>query len=99
MKKAIRIITFSKFDEHTQPLFKELNLLNFQLTIEFNLGKLMWDIKRNNYPNHIIKDFNIHKKSKADRHITFSKKYVPLYRTEYKAYFVTTTMERHTTFY
>ena len=74
MKKAIRILTFSKFDEHTQPLFKKLNLLNFQLTMEFNLGKLMWDIKRNNYPNHIIKDFKIHKKSKADRHITLSKK-------------------------
>ena len=38
MKKAVRIITFSRFDEHAQPLFKDLNLLNFQQTIKFNLG-------------------------------------------------------------
>ena len=28
-KRAIRLITFSKFDEHTSPLFKITGILNF----------------------------------------------------------------------
>ena len=29
LKKAIRIMTFSKYDDHTSPLFKNLNILKF----------------------------------------------------------------------
>ena len=91
MKKAVRIITFSKFDEHAQPLFKDLNLLNIQQTIKFNLGKFMWDVKENNFPNHIINYLNINKKTKSFRTITVTNKHVPLYRTKYKSYFLSTT--------
>ena len=53
MKKAIRKMTFSKMDSHTKPLFKKLNSLDFQNTLELNLGKFMWDVTRNNYPLNI----------------------------------------------
>ena len=35
-KKAIRIITFSAFREHTPPLFKKLNLLKFYVIVYVN---------------------------------------------------------------
>ena len=67
MKKAVRTITFSNFDVHAQPLFKDLNLLNLQQTIDLNLGKLMWDIKANNLPKHIINFFNKNEKTKSQK--------------------------------
>ena len=91
MKKAVGTITFSNFDAHAQPLFKDLNLLNLQQTIDLNLGKLMWDIKANNFPKHIINFFNKNEKTKYLRKITITNKHVPLCRTKYKLYFVSTT--------
>ena len=43
MKKVIRKMTFSKMDSHTKALVKKLNILDFQNTLELNLGKFMWD--------------------------------------------------------
>ena len=71
-------VSIANTDEHAQPLFKDLNLLNFQQTIKFNLGKFMWDVKENNFPNHIINYLNINKKTKSFRPITVTNKHVPL---------------------
>ena len=50
----------------------------------------MWDVKENNFPNHIINYLNINKKTKSFRTITVTNKHVPLYRTKYKSYFLST---------
>ena len=36
-KKAIRIITFSKYDEHSSPLFKRLNIMKLHDLVSFHL--------------------------------------------------------------
>ena len=41
MKKAIRKMTFSRMDSHTKPLFKKLNILDFQNTLDLILGKFV----------------------------------------------------------
>ena len=41
-KKAIRIITNSHFLEHTQPLFKSVNILNLYDTIKLEIGCYMY---------------------------------------------------------
>ena len=60
-KKAIRIITSSRYNSHTEPLFKQLNMLKledllklqqFKFYFKFNDGSLpvylqMWDITTN----------------------------------------------------
>ena len=91
MKKAIRIITFSDYDAHTAPLFKALNILNFQQTIKFHTGKLMYDVKNRNLPNFLLNIFNIDVVTKSNRKVILSKKYTPLSRTKYKDCFISTT--------
>ena len=90
MKKAIRVITFSKFDAHSDPLFKSLNLLNLEKTIEFNLGKFMWNVQNNKLPIFLAKEFKMEITTQSSRKIIISKNYTPLSRTKYKEYFVTT---------
>ena len=41
-KRAIRIISKSKFDAHTDPLFKELKMLKLDSIIRFHICKLMF---------------------------------------------------------
>ena len=92
MNKAVRIMTFSKYDSHSEPLYKKLNLLNLSNTIYYNLGKFLWDTINNiNIPTCIQGIVKLKQTSKFNRHITQTKKFTPLFRTLYKAYFVTTT--------
>ena len=41
-KKAIRIITYSKYDSHTAPLFNELQILNINNLYQLNLAILIY---------------------------------------------------------
>ena len=49
-KKAIRIITCSRYNEHTEPLFKALNLLKIKDLFELNLLKFYYKLKNNHLP-------------------------------------------------
>ena len=40
MKKVIRLLTFNKYDAHTEPLYKPLNVLNLSNTMDLNLAKI-----------------------------------------------------------
>ena len=44
VKKAVRIISFKDRDEHTAPLFKDLQILPLDKSIEVKYGKFMWCI-------------------------------------------------------
>ena len=101
MKKAIRLITFNKYDAHTEPLYKSLNVLNLSNTMDLNLGKFMWDVHHKGLHQCLTKILNFEKVSKATRNITHSNKYIPVCRTKYKINFITTSviysvMEKHT---
>ena len=49
-KKAIRIITFSKYDEHSSPLFKRLNIMKLHDLVSFHLVKFMYKFHNNLLP-------------------------------------------------
>ena len=49
-KRAIRIISKSKFDAHTDPLFKELKMLKLDSIIKFHICKLMFLYKHGLLP-------------------------------------------------
>ena len=50
-KKAIRIISFSKFDEHSSPLFKSFNLLKFLDIVYFNTALFLHNFYNKKLPN------------------------------------------------
>ena len=52
-KKAIRAITASKYNAHTDPLFKQLNLLKVEDIFKQNCLVLHYKIERNIAPQHI----------------------------------------------
>ena len=41
-KKAVRIMTFSKFDEHSSPLFKKLNIIKLSDLIKYHISIFMF---------------------------------------------------------
>ena len=57
VKKAVRIISFKGRDEHTAPLFKDLQILPLDKSIELKYGKFMWKMHNNYLPNSITKNF------------------------------------------
>ena len=46
IKKAVRIISFKNSDHHTDPLFKELEILPLDKSIELKTAKFMWRLKK-----------------------------------------------------
>ena len=53
-KKIIRIITCSKYNAHTEPLFKILELLKLKDMITLNTLKFYWKLKNNKVPDYFI---------------------------------------------
>ena len=84
-------MTYSKNDSHTKPLFKMLNILDFQNTIDLNLGKFMWDATTKNFPKCLLDTLNFDTITSSNRKVIYTEKYIPLCRTKYKANFITTT--------
>ena len=50
-KRVVRIICFAKFDEHSSPLFKNLNLLKLENLIYNTNSLFMYDYYRNVLPD------------------------------------------------
>ena len=57
IKKAVRIISFKKSDHHTDPLFKELEILPLEKSIELKYAKFMWRLHNNFLPDSLSKNF------------------------------------------
>jgi hypothetical protein len=49
-KAAIRIISNTKYNSHTAPLFKKLNILPVRMLIQLHLSKIMFFYKNNMLP-------------------------------------------------
>ena len=49
-KKAIRIMTFSDFKEHTNPIFIDLKILKFHDLVQFQTAIFMLDFRYGNLP-------------------------------------------------
>ena len=50
-KKVIRIMTFSKFDKHTNPIFHKLKLLKIRKIIKFYVATFMYQYVQGMLPN------------------------------------------------
>ena len=57
-KKAIRIITFSSFIEHSSPLFKDLNIVKLSDIITFQLAVFMYKFHNQLLPSVFDAFFN-----------------------------------------
>ena len=57
-KKIIRIITLSKFNAHTEPLFKKMGLLKITDMMKQNALKFLYKLKNNKVPAY-FENFNI----------------------------------------
>ena len=80
-KKAVRIITFSHYLEHSAPLFKQLDILNFKALVIQRISLLMYKIHMENIPLPICNLFiinNLHHnydtRQKHDLHTQIRKK-------------------------
>ena len=64
MKKCVRVMLFKKREEHSNPLFNSLKLLDFQNNFNLKLGQFLWYIKNKIYlPDLIQKLFDVHSRS------------------------------------
>ena len=59
-KRVIRIISKSTFDAHTNPIFKNLNILKFENLIKLQIGKIMYLYKNGLLPDSFNDMFLIH---------------------------------------
>ena len=57
IKKAIRIISFKNSDYHTDPLFKDLEILPLDKSIELKNAKFMWRLKNGFLPESLANNF------------------------------------------
>ena len=52
-KRAVRVISNSKYNAHTEPLFKQLNLLKIKYIFELTALKLFYKLKKKYLPVYI----------------------------------------------
>jgi hypothetical protein len=80
-KRVVRIISYSSFRAHTDPLFVSLNLLNMTNLYVYSLSIFMYKVINGKLPNHISKSFhrNHHFHHHSTRHSHLF--HVPLYRS------------------
>ena len=57
-KKAIRIVTDSKYDEHTHPLFISLGFLKFYDLVKLEIGGYMYKYKNSPIFNRLLHNYN-----------------------------------------
>ncbi len=64
-KKAVGVIANADFNEHSSPIFYELNILKFDDMIHLQMACLMWEYEHGNLPkcfqNYFKKVSDIHK--------------------------------------
>ena len=70
VKKAVRIISFKDRDEHTAPLFKDLQILPLDKSIEVKYGKFMWKLHNDYLPNSITKNYRSNSRTNFSRSLS-----------------------------
>ena len=69
-KKAIRIINFSSFSDHTSPLFKDLNVIKLFDEVTFHIAVFMYKFKNQLPPSNFDVFFTSVKETQL-QHKTF----------------------------
>ena len=73
-KKAIRAITFSKYREHTSPLFKKMEILKLNDLTYLRTASLLWDLNEGNLPSSLSSYLNSKQSFSATNKKTFLNK-------------------------
>ena len=77
-KKAVRLITCSKYNAHTEPLFKSLNLLKIEDIFVLNALKFYYKLKHRKLPQYFYSMFThnteTHEHNTRYKHITATQK-------------------------
>ena len=84
-KKAMRIMTFSRFDEHSGPLFKSLNIIKLSDLVTFHIAIIMFKFHNQLLPP-VFNDLFISVNRIHDyntRHAAKQSYYLPKARTNY----------------
>ena len=90
MKKIVRIMTHSDMQEHSLPLFKKLDLMNFSQLLLFERLKITWKAHNSVLPISLCKIFpNAYSDNNNSRRRNFSQNYNPICKTSYKSRFIT----------
>ena len=74
-KKTIRNITQSKYNSHTDPIFKQLKILKFEDHLKLSQGTLMFGISLGSHPKSISELFN--RSDNFDRNLEYVKDKIP----------------------
>ena len=76
-------MTFSEFRAHSEPLFKKLEILKFQDSIDVNNCSFVYDFLNNNLPGSFINTFTRTNElyEYTTRQATMGKLYIPSYNT------------------
>ena len=87
-KKALRLITFSKYDEHSNPLFKSLEILKIQDLAKYHIAILMYKFHNSLLPptfsSFFTQSSNIHNHN--TRSSSKQSYFLPSARTNYGKY-------------
>ena len=72
-KRAVRLITFSKYNSHTAPLFKKLKLLTIKDTLAMQELKFYYKLTHNELPDYfqnwqIVTNSELHKHNSRRKH-------------------------------
>ena len=70
LKKAVRIMSFKDSDEHAEPLFKKLEILPLDKSIELNYGKFMWKLHNGYLPASLAKNFNHNRRNQISNAVS-----------------------------
>ena len=76
-KKVIRIITCSRYNAHTEPLFKALNLLKIEHLYKINALKFYYKLKKQNVPLY-FNSFNLDAMRDIHNYNTRSNNVIPM---------------------
>ena len=91
MRKAVRLMTFQDRDAHSEPLFQQFNILNFDDSYRLEVAKFMHDISHNKLQQSFQTMFSLVKErhSRVTRQTTDNKFSLPLVQTNYGKRFIT----------
>ena len=70
IKKAIRIISFKERDDHTDPLFKDLEILPLEKSIELKNAKFMWKLINGILPESLSNNFRSNERTNISNSIS-----------------------------
>ena len=91
MRKAVRLMAFRDRDAHSEPLFQQFNILNFDDSYRLEVAKFMHDISQNKLQQSFQSMFSLVKErhSRVTRQTTDNKFSLSLVQTNYGKRFIT----------